>query len=118
MTRLNAKMGLALTGTLTLLSPIVRAQLWTQSAAPTNSWAALAASADATKLFAAADDSYNGNGALYSSSDSGRTWTITAAPQTNWTCIACSADGTKVSAAFYGAGWGSGLVYFSTDSGA
>lgn len=64
---------------------------WTPSAAPTNSWAALAASADGAQLTAAAI-----SGGIYVSTNFGATWQPTAAPITNsWALLASSADGTR-----------------------
>lgn len=78
----------------------------------TNVSAAVACSADGTRLFAAAFLTNRSLGAIYASIDSGATWAPTAAPAAAWDPLACSADGTKVVA-------GEGAnVWVSTNSGA
>jgi hypothetical protein len=105
--------------------PIYRSQdsgaTWTRTSAPTNSWSAVASSADGTKLVAVAAPYYDGNnylgeGAIYRSLDSGVTWTPTSAPSNRWSAVASSAEGTKlVATSTYDA---SDLIYVSTNSGA
>jgi photosystem II stability/assembly factor-like uncharacterized protein len=85
----------------------VLARNWTQTGAPGLSWAAIACSADANKLFAAV----NGGG-IYCSTNAGSNWTATAAPSLHWTAITSSADGSKLSATVSGGG-----VYTSTNRG-
>jgi hypothetical protein len=82
------------------------AQTWTQTSAPSNSWASVASSADGSKLVAAAI-----GGSIYISTNSGIDWTLTSAPSGSWVSVASSADGTKLVAA------GNGLIYVSTNSG-
>ena len=83
---------------------------WTKTTAPSNSWIALAISADGSRATAASTKT-DGDGRIYTSSDSGDTWTPTTAPSANWSALACSADGMKWVAAN-----DTGL-YTSTDSG-
>jgi hypothetical protein len=68
--------------------------------------AAVASSADGTKLIAA--QNYGG---IYVSTNSGITWQQTSAPNSEWGSIASSADGTKLAAVNY-------YIYTSTNSGA
>jgi hypothetical protein len=93
------------------------AQVWMQTSAPTNHWAAVSSSADGSKLVAVAK-----GGPIYTSRDSGATWMATSAPNTNWTSVASSADGTKLVAAaavFEGTQFErGGPIYVSADSGA
>jgi hypothetical protein len=84
----------------------VFAQTWTQTSAPSNSWAFVASSADGSKLVAAAI-----GGSIYISTNSGTDWTLTSAPSASWESVASSADGTKLVAT------GSGQIYVSTNSG-
>ena len=70
-------------------------------------WAAIASSADGSKLVAVVS-----GGQIYTSTDSGVTWTPHASNQ-GWTCVASSADGSKLVA-----GVQDGQIYTSTDSGA
>jgi sugar lactone lactonase YvrE len=74
---------------------------WTLASAPTNfEWSSVAASADGTKLVAAAvdvsGDAGRSVGPIYSSADSGVTWNLTSAPLEPWNSIASSADGVKL----------------------
>ena len=106
---------------------------WTPASAPSNSWSAIASSADGTKWVAVAAalqewngtvSYYAGDGAIYRSLDSGATWTRTSAPSNNWTSVASSVDGTKwVAAAAAHREVGrlkvdDGGIYRSLDSGA
>ena len=70
-------------------------------------WAAVASSADGTKLLAAVN-----GGKIYFSTNSGVWWSATTAPSTNWTALAYSDDGTTMLALT-----GSGSVYTSLNSG-
>ena len=54
-------------------------------------WAAVAASADGTKLAAVP-----GYGAVYTSPDSGNTWSQTSSPTNNWYGVVSSADGVNL----------------------
>ena len=90
------------------------AQTWTQTSAPTNSWNAIASSADGTKLVAAI---YGGG--IYVSTNSGATWKLTPAPSdpasfdSAWESVASSADGSKlVAVALY-----DNPIYLSTNGG-
>jgi hypothetical protein len=83
------------------------AQNWTLTSAPTDSWRALASSADGTKLVAVAS-----GGLVYTSPDSGTNWYAKNAPSAAWNTVASSWDGAKLVAAVYG-----GLIYSSADSG-
>lgn len=88
-------------------------QTWTVAGLNTNYyWRGVAASADGTKLAAAASQSA-GDG-IYLSTNSGATWTLAPAPTGSWGPIICSADGTELVAANGGV---SG-IYISTNSGA
>ena len=66
---------------------------WTNSSAPGAYWQAIAASADGTRLAAAA----YGEG-IYISVDGGWTWTQSDAPTDSWQGITTSADGTRLAA--------------------
>src|SRR5882757_10478695 len=70
---------------------------WSPTSAPSNQWSCIAASADGSKLVAAAayNNSNTALGLIFVSTNSGSTWTPTAAPETRWYSIASSADGTK-----------------------
>jgi len=68
----------------------------------------VAASADGSKLLAAA---YEDRGAMHTSTDGGETWNA-AKVTGKWSALASSADGTKLFAAAY-----DGSVHLSTDSG-
>jgi hypothetical protein len=84
-------------------SPVV----WTkQTAAPAGTWNDVAASSDATKIFASQ------NGGLYRSADSGVTWSKLPAPSATWGKVATSADGTKL-VSYTGTD-----IYISANSGA
>ena len=97
---------------------------WTQTSAPTNTWASVASSADGTKLVAVAGLPWDGlwsDRLIYTSANSGATWTPTTAPTNNWVSVSSSADGTKL-VAVVAQSWGCGdsqpCIYTSTDSGA
>ena len=71
-------------------------------------WVSLAASADGTKLVAAALNDF-----LYTSSDSGLTWTARLTDTLrSWNAVASSSDGSKLVAVVNG-----GQIYTSADSG-
>ncbi len=97
--------------------------VWTQSSAPSINWTSIASSADGTHLAAA--ESYEYDGSIYTSTNSGATWTLSSAPYEDWVSIASSADGTRLAAAkdynniyyTYGA-YGPGGICTSTDGGA
>jgi len=107
---------------------------WTPTSAPSNTWSSVASSADGARLVAVAAPYYDwngnqllGDGAIYSSLDSGATWTRTTAPSNHWTSVASSADGARlvaVAAPYWysdGTNWyyvGDGAIYGSLDSGA
>lgn len=76
---------------------------------PAKSGYTMAASADGTRLLAAAWGGY-----LSRSVDGGRNWaTLTAAGAQKWSSVASSASGVKLFAAVYG-----GFIHTSTDGGA
>lgn len=81
---------------------------WTLTAAPTNAWVAVAASANCSTIAAVANP-----GGIYYSLDSGTNWAQSDAATNNWTAIACSTDGTSMTAAINGGG-----IWKSADSGA
>lgn len=93
---------------------------WQLSAAqiPTNSWEALASSADGTTLAAAGfhvDFTLNEDiQSIYVSRDSGATWVAGNAPNVNWRAIAMSADGSKMVAVTVPS---PGQIYTSSDYG-
>jgi photosystem II stability/assembly factor-like uncharacterized protein len=68
---------------------------WTQTAAPSQVWSAIASSSDGSHLVAA----NTSNGYIYTSTDYGVTWTQTAAPSQVWSAIASSSDGSHLVAA-------------------
>jgi hypothetical protein len=84
------------------------AQTWTLTSAPTEAWAAVASSADGTRLIAAP-----GNGPIYLSTDSGATWSSNQTPVAAWAAVASSTNGGCLFAASAGR-----LFYVSTNSGA
>src|SRR5206468_505232 len=84
--------------------------------APMNSWSAVAASADATRLVAVAGDGFSSDPGIYVSTNSGSTWIQTSAPSNLWTAVASSADGTKLVAAASRINQ-AGPLYTSTDGG-
>jgi hypothetical protein len=113
---------------------------WVPTRAPTNLWQAIASSADGSKLIAAAsiqiqsgfltsfhvlNPSLDGDGLVYTSSDSGATWNPVNLPNNTWSCVASSADGTRlVAGATLTPGGvegllfsGDGSIYRSSDSG-
>jgi hypothetical protein len=92
---------------------------WAPSGTPAGNWAAVAASADGTKIAAASHSSEASgySGLIYTSSDFGATWSHTNAPLNDWWAIASSADGGKLIAAS-SLDYGDGLIYNSTNSGA
>jgi hypothetical protein len=85
-------------------------------------WAAVACSADGSKLVAAVGVLLEPGpaipGPIYISSDFGSTWTPSMAPIMNWDALACSADGSKVLAAVGRKDWHNpGPICLSTNSG-
>jgi hypothetical protein len=86
----------------------------------------IAASADGSKVIAAAAGNYFSAGQIYSSSNVGGTWTATSAPVNNWQAVASSADGRQLVAitgffhpdSYMNNGSASGPIYSSMDSGA
>lgn len=89
-----------------------QAQSWLNTGAPTNAWAAIACSADATRVFALFGSTTPIAGAIFSSTNGGTNWSMTGAARGNWASIASSADGQKLIAANSGIG-----IYTSTDAG-
>jgi len=67
------------------------AQTWTRADVPTNSWVAVASSADGRNLVAAAF-----SGGIYTSTNFGATWISNSVPSLPWNSVASSADGTKL----------------------
>jgi len=104
-------------GTLTI-TPVVTAAsslVWAQAFVPLYYWDSLAASADGTKLFAAAS-----GGEIYRSTNSGALWTLTSAPLEDWTALAVSADGSHLAAVSTAGSLGegtNGAIYTSTNTG-
>ena len=104
-------------GTGAIYSSLDSGATWIRTSAPSNSWSAVASSADGAKLVAVAvphwyGGEYVGDGAIYSSLDSGVTWIRTSAPSNIWFAVASSADGAKLVAAT------DQTIYASSDSGA
>jgi hypothetical protein len=99
------------------------AGVWTLTSAPSNHWVSIAASADGTKIAAAANlpaVSIEGirPGPIYLSTNSGETWFQSGAPSNRWFSVASSADGNKLVAAGYPFGLvAPGPIYTSQDSG-
>ena len=94
----------ALCGWFVAVDPLP-AQTWAPTSLPTNQWAAVASSADGTKLAVAGSVA-----GIYTSTNAGTTWmSNNATGGGEWESIASSADGTKLVAA------GSGGIY--TNSG-
>jgi hypothetical protein len=102
----NRLLAWCLLGTLALgcFASSGRAQIWTQTGAPGETWRSIASSSDGIRLIAAGDEG------IYESLDGGLTWLFSN--PTPSVSIACSADGTRIIAA------ASGAVYTSPDSGA
>src|SRR5882757_6873445 len=71
-----------------------QAQNWTLTSATNAEWAAVACSADGTKLAAVVFSD-----GIYTSTNSGASWQESGAPALYWDCIACSADGSRLIAA-------------------
>jgi DNA-binding beta-propeller fold protein YncE len=85
------------------------------TSAPLAEWRSVTASADGSKLVAAAGGI--GNNQIITSTDSGANWTqVTNASFESWGSVASSADGTKMVAAPYSSI--RGTIYVSTNSGA
>src|SRR5262245_33146272 len=103
---------ITLAASLSLLAVSVSSQTWTPTTAPTNSWSAVASSADGAKLVAAGI-TYNGDAPVYTSTNSGASWRAVTniSWSSNWS-VAVSTDGTKMVTASGGA------IYRSSDSGA
>lgn len=93
--------------TFSLLGSTDGGATWSTRSATTGYY--LAASADGTKLVAAAY-----NGPLRRSTNGGRNWTVLAGAGTRaWSSVASSADGSRLAAVVYG-----GYIYTSSNSGA
>jgi len=86
--------------TLAGISPALP-QTWTQTGAPSNHWAGIAASADGTRLVAVGGSSRAGPGSIYTSTDAGNTWVSNNAPKLNWIAVCSSADGSRLAAVAY-----------------
>lgn len=84
----------------------VDAQDWIASDAPVSNWRAVACSADARKMIAAADR-------IYISTNYGSNWVATSAPNLGWVSVASSAEGDRLLAAVH-----DGSIYLSTNWGA
>jgi hypothetical protein len=93
-----------------------RAQIWTQTSAPTNSWRSIACSADGSKIVACAGYP-SGDGLIYVSTNSGIDWLPMSAPVTNWIKVFSSADGTKLVGLANAAPSSSCWPFVSTNSG-
>ena len=78
-----------------------------------NAYAAIASSADGTKLIMSAYTNILSNSYIFVSTNTGNTWKQTILPSGNWLAAASSADGARLVAANYG-----GFIYSSTNSGA
>jgi hypothetical protein len=87
---------------------------WASNNVPAIEWWSVAASADGSRLIAAA--SYSGSG-IYTSTNSGANWVSNIIPNYAWISVASSADGAKL-VAVAGGGQVLGPIYTSTDSGA
>jgi hypothetical protein len=94
-----------------LCSPLLFAQTWQPTGAPSNYWASVACSADGGKIVVAAGGQFF-QGLIYASTNSGQTWMATSAPSNNWMSVASSADGSRFLAAAYNSG-----LYTSTNFG-
>ncbi len=98
------------------------AQSWILTSAPTNSWAAVASSADGTKLVAVPwrlptghviyTPLYTPTLYTYTSTNSGADWTANSNTTSSWVSVASSADGNRLVAVA-----SLGAVYASPDSG-
>ena len=92
---------------------------WSLTSAPTNNaWAAIAASADGSRLVAASGVAAVPGltyGGIYTSTNFGATWFSNSVPNAQWSAVASSADGTKlIAVAAAPVGW----IYTSTNAGA
>ena len=85
---------------------------WAQTSAPTNSWSAVATSADGTKITAVAQGNVL-DGQIYLSVDAGVTWQPASAPPARWDSVASSADGMKLVASGTAGVWTSGDFGFT-----
>jgi len=91
-----------------LCAPLLLAQSWRLTSAPSAGWSSVASSADGTRLVAA---SYGGQ--IFVSTNAGSSWVPVGAPST-WASTASSAEGGAVIAT----GWGATQsLYISIDSG-
>lgn len=91
------------------------AQTWTQTSAPTNSWRAVACSADGAKVVAVA-----ANGPIFLSTNSGASWRPINSPTSNYLAVCASADGNTLAAVASGATYVSrnaGLTWAATGPG-
>lgn len=89
---------------------------WMPTSAPGQYWAAIASSADGSKLIAAAVPAGIYAGGIYTSTNFGTSWSSNNVLNPNhWQSVACSADGTRLIAA-EGNNY-SGPIYLSTNSG-
>jgi hypothetical protein len=85
-----------------------RAQSWTRTSAPDQTWACVSCSADGNKLLATAG--YYGG--VYISTNFGATWVAATLPSNNWGGAASSTNGSELLVAAEG-----GPIYRSSDGG-
>lgn len=92
---------------------------WLPTSAPGQYWAAIASSADGSKLIAAASPAGIYSGGIYTSTNSGASWLSNSVANPNyWNAVASSGDGTKlVAMAGHYPSSSIGYVYLSTNSG-
>jgi hypothetical protein len=93
------------------------AQIWTPTSAPSNSWHAVAMSADGVRIIAGGSTSCCAPGPIYLSTNSGSTWNPASAPVLAWQSVASSADGTRLVASGQPSSADPRGIYFSADSG-
>ena len=99
---------------------------WIQTGAPSDTYRAIASSADGAKLVAVSGGSYYAgdfgsslSGGIYTSTNSGGTWAVRMDGLYWWTSVASSADGAKLAAVCEARSFASaGAIYTSADSGA
>ncbi len=106
-------LGAVALGGFLLMEPVLRAQDWILTSAPSTNWWAIASSADGNRLAAVGADK------IYLSTDAGATWSPSGAPAKGWLSLASSADGTKLVAGTAASGsLNPGGIFASHDSGA
>src|ERR1051325_8001893 len=110
--------GLLTMATFSALLPALHGQDLTQTSAPSDSWSAIAGSADGGRVVAVSGDSFGAFwGGIFVSTNSGDSWALTTAPSNTWTTVAISADGKAIVAGAGNPSQGPGPLIISTNGG-